>query len=102
LRTLTLKACLYYGMKHPLLGGGWGLIYPKPRVHFGYEEGVRERVFDLEGHASLATPHSLPALVLVESGWFALLAFGLFVWTMWKALALPDPRVCPRGTAIVQ
>ncbi len=101
-RTATMISSLHYGMNHIILGGGWGLIYEKPRIRYAYKPGSYGRTFTLDGRFSLTTPHCLPALVLVESGGLGLLALGFFIWAMWKALRPPDPRICPHGAAIVQ
>ena len=101
-RGQTMWTSLQYGMEHFVLGGGWGLVYDLPRIRYHYRPGSEERTFSLDGRFSLTTPHSLPALVFVESGGLALLALLFFLWRMWTALAPPDPGVCPHGAAVVQ
>ncbi len=100
-RLETMKASLHYGMDHLLLGGGWGLIYDKPRIRYAYRPGTADRLFYLGDRISLTTPHSLPALVLVESGVPALAALGFFVWSLWTALRVPSPGIRRREARIV-
>ena len=88
----TMRASLRYGFRHIILGGGWGLVYESPRLRYAYKQGSADRMIWLDGMVSLATPHSLPALVLVESGGLALILLGAFAWTMWRSLRHPNPR----------
>jgi hypothetical protein len=97
----TMKASFFYGMDHVLLGGGWGLVYEKPRIRYAYRPGTAERMFTLGDRISLTTPHSLPALVFVESGGPALIALAFFAWSLWRALRVPRLGFDRRGTGLI-
>lgn len=100
-RLETMKASMHYGLHHLALGGGWGLVYDKPRIRYAYSPGSADRTFLLGDYMSLTTPHSLPALVFVESGALALLVLGWFAWSMWRALRVRNPELIPHGAALV-
>lgn len=100
-RLSTMRASFDYGIRHPVLGGGWGLVYENPRLRYAYQPGSAGRTIWLDGTLSLATPHSLPALVFVESGSLAPVALAVFAWLMWRSLRLPPSATCPEDTGLV-
>jgi O-antigen ligase len=98
-RRTSLETAVRYGVEHPVLGGGWGLLYPWARTVRIVKD--LPRVWYVDGRPSLVKPHNLFALVLAESGLLALAALLVFLWQIWRALRPPDARLDPRGSGIV-
>jgi hypothetical protein len=98
-RSMSMKAALYFGMNHPWLGGGWGLVYPYARDD-PLGQGRVQLVY-LDGHPSFTKPHTLLGLIFAEGGFPALILLGLYFWGTWKCLEPPDVAVSRFGFGVV-
>lgn len=97
-RVASLKAATIYGLKHPILGGGWGLVYPESRTSLN-SIGSRRMTY-LEGHITASKPHSLFALVFAESGAVSLTILILIFWQFWRGMRPPEIHIHSDGHTI--
>lgn len=101
-RKESIRVAMKYGLKHPALGGGLGLVYNKPRriLVLGPEES--KKPIYLEGLPTSAKPHSLFALAFAEGGLGALIVLLLLFHVIWKATKPPDSSLDPYGNGITR
>ncbi|NIP26896.1 MAG: hypothetical protein GWN67_21715 [Phycisphaerae bacterium] len=101
-RTDSFKTAMRYGLNHPALGGGLGLVYNKPRRILVLGPAEAAKPIYLEGHPSNAKPHSLFALTFAEGGLGALIVLLLLFYVVWKATKPPDSYLDPYGNGITR
>ena len=101
-RADSMKAAMRYGLKHPALGGGLGLVYNKPRRILVLGPAETAKPIYLEGLPTSAKPHSLFALAFAEGGLGALIVLLLLFYVIWKAAKPPDSSFDPYGNGITR
>lgn len=99
-RRIAMEAAVQYGLSHPLLGGGWGLVYPYGRAALGTRD--LPNVWYVGTMATpVVKPHTLYGVVLAETGVVGLVLLLWFLWRIWGVLRPPDARRDPRGNGLV-
>lgn len=97
-RVASLKAATIYGLKHPILGGGWGLVYTESRTNT--VTGGSPRMTYLDGYITASKPHSLFALVFAEAGVISLTILLLIFWQFWSGMRPPKMHLHSEGHTI--
>lgn len=98
-RQVAMGAAVRYGLSHPLLGGGWGLVYPYGRAALGTRDLPAVWYVGTEA-TPVVKPHTLYGVVLAETGVVGLIVLLVFLWRIWNALKPPDARLDPRGNGL--
>lgn len=99
-RRVALEAAFRYGLDHPVVGGGWGLLYPYGRAVMATRD--LPSVWYVGNIATpVVKPHTLYGVVFAETGLIGLLLLLLYFWRIWNALSPPDPRLDQRGNGLV-
>lgn len=101
IRIKSAKTAGMYGLRRFAFGGGWGLVYDKPRRAPIIGPAEASGMINLDGRLTSAKPHNLFALTFAEAGGLALVVLLFFCYRIWKVTKPPAPSVNPYGHGVV-